>query len=599
MYYFFLFFLFFLSSCKISPVQDVTITPEKQKLIDFLTTPQKKETLSLPSQSETPETCPLFNKLSKKIITLQITEESALKDVFKTLATQAKIGIILDKNIYGTLHYQAYQEPFFNVLQNICDMTGLRYHCSGNTLKIEKDTPFLKVYDIQFLSLVRTTENLVAINSSLLGKTETDPSTSNGSSSTISSKTVADFWAELALSLDAILGLVEKESDEESEIIEEKKISSSPSSPNSTYSREKKKKVKQKKPFFSIHKQSGLISVFATERQHKDVENFLTRLRKKTSTQILIEAKVVEVNLKQEFKSGIDWHRLGSYGFSQGTLATNNSFTGDFSVSAPFGSMAQRSSSIISNPETSQVISLGMTGPSLSAVIDFVEYFGTVRTLSSPRLTVLNNQAAILKVAENYVFFDITADRQFLNSSNINYGTLVSATSTPRSIPIGLVMSVHPSIDLKHGEVVLTLRPTISKLISTKEDPGVQLLNQSLSTPSSTLRSEFPVIAVREIDSVLRIKSGGIAVLGGLMTEGAESGSAGIPGTSDSSFGFLTSSKRQSRSVSELVIFIKATILEDEEPVQKADQNLYTTFSKDPRPILQPDRENYGTKDTH
>ncbi len=581
-------FLLLLGACQSPSLKDITTTTKRSDLLDFLTqkpvTSPVQPSPALPPAEKEATLSPVFNKL----ISLRIEDTMDLKEVLKKLAQQSKVSLMLHKNVEGGVNYNAEKQPLLKVIDSICTMANLRYSIHYDSLWIERDLPYLKTYNVQFLSLARSTENQVSINSNLFGKMEANNSLANGSSSIISSKTTVDFWNELESSLANILQIsaAQVAYDEEQEISEEKTMPSSdtaPSQPTKTF--EKKKKTIYKKPSFAIHKQAGIVSVYGTEKQHKAILNFLQTLRKKTSTQILIEAKVIEVHLKEEYKSGIDWQRIGNYGIGgYASGPAHNGFTGDVNASGLFGTMAQQKFSIISNPETSQVVNIGMSGHSLSALLSFMESFGTVRTLSSPRLTVLNNQTAILKVAENYIFFDITADRQFLNSSNINYGTLVSATSKPRSIPIGLVMAVHPSIDEDSQEVILTLRPTISRLISTKDDPAVQLLNQSLSSPSANLKSEFPVVAVREIDSVLRIKSGGVAILGGLMTEGAEMGTAGIPGTTDSSIGFLTSSKRQARAVSELVIFIRATILNDTQP-GPADARLYDKFTTDPRPL--------------
>ncbi|MEI8320695.1 MAG: hypothetical protein WCG05_01625 [Alphaproteobacteria bacterium] len=580
-----------LTSCKNPPIKDVTTTHTRTEIGDFLTEktsiPEKESSSTENKNTMSPAISPIFNKR----VSLRIDDTMDVKEILKKLATQAKISLVLNKNVEGSVNYQVEKQPFLKVIETICHMANLRYKVDHEILWIERDLPYLKTYNAQFLSLERNTENQVSINSNIFGKTDSDQSLANGSSSIISSKNNIDFWAELENSLANILQISSSQTtfDEEQEIHEEKKILSDDLLPQEKVNRvrtvEKKKKIAYKKPSFSIHKQAGIVTVFATEKQHKIIQDFMANLRKKTSTQILIEAKVVEVHLNEEYKSGIDWQRIGHYGIgAYSSSGPHNGFTGDLNATSMLGTMAQKRSALVSNPETSQVISLGLSGPSLSAMLNFMEAFGTVRTLSSPRLTVLNNQTAILKVAENYIFFDITADRQFLNSSNINYGTLVSATSKPRSIPIGLVMAVQPSIDEESDEVILTLRPTISRLIATKEDPAVQLLNQSLPTPSANLKSEFPVVAVREIDSVLRIKSGGIAVLGGLMTEGAETGSAGIPGTADSAVSFLTTSKRQARVVSELVIFIRATILSESRP-DAADFRLYDRFTKDPRPL--------------
>lgn len=580
------FMLLFLGACS---VQDGATNLSRQEVKNLLTTPAA-ESYEPPIPQPVVLTVPPLIPELQKSVSLQIEDSADLRDVLIQLCKQAKINVILDKDIEGSLYYQATSRPFLEIITNICEMANLRFTFENQLLRVERDLPYLKTYNVQFLNLSRKTKNSVSINSNIFAKTLV--SDANGSSSIISSETDIDFWSELEKSIENILNLSREAhlKEEDIKIIEEKKIIplskhlSRESVDNPKVKTEENRKViRKQRPSFALHRQAGLVSVYATEKQHKNIAFFLTRLKKQTSTQILIEAKVVEVTLKEEYRSGIDWQRIGRYGLGA-YGADKTSFTGDFEGAALFGSLAQKTSSLITTPETDSIISLGVRGNSLSAILNFMESFGTVRTLSSPRLTVLNNQTALLKVAENFVFFTVTGDRQFLNADATNYGSVVSTSSTPQSIPIGFVMNVQPSIDEGTQEIILNLRPTISRLIDVKQDPAVEILNQSLATPSKRIRSDYPVVAVREIDSILRIKSGNMAILGGLMVEGAESGTAGIPGTSESFFSFFTSAKHQHRVVTELVIFLRATILEDPTP-DAADKRVYEKFTRDPRPL--------------
>lgn len=532
-------------------------------------------------RSQTP---PLPKELLRKV-TIQLGEKQNVRKVFMDVCRAAKVNVLVDQHIEGHIFYMAKARPLIEVINAICTMLDLRCRYENHVLIIERDLPYSHTYDVQFLNLNRKTKNNVTITNNILSKTTASGVGANGSTTEVTSHVENDFWDELKSVLQNILHgargghrVVER--------IEEK--GQATGYENDAHQRKRTQhktttKV-QGQASFSLHKQGGLITVFGTQKEQRLVARFLRKLREKISAQILIEAKVLEVTLKEEFKSGIDWQRIGQYGLGTYDGVGNTNFRGDFSASALFGSMAQKTSSIITTPETSNVISMGARGRSLSAILNFMETFGVVRTLSSPRLTILNNQTAVLKVAENFVFFNVTGDRQFLNADNTNYGSLVTANSTPQTIPIGFVMHVQPAIDPESQDIILNLRPTITRLIDTKEDPAVVLLNQSLRNPAAQVKSEFPVIAVREIDSLLRIQSGEVAILGGLMIEGSETGKAGIPGTSDSAVSFLTSSKRKAKSVTELVIFLRATILKDPLPDAK-DHDLYQNFTMDTRRI--------------
>lgn len=563
------------------------IFDQTQKTIrDSLVTPVSERVqplLSVPASTED-----LLPRILQQKVTIELNESKDIKEVFVDLCRAAKINVVVEKEVEGSILYYAKSRPLIEVIHSICEILNLRFRYENNLLYIERDVPYLKTYDVQFLNMSRETKNNISITNNILSKSSTAGAGSNGSTTEIISRTDNNFWEELKNILENLLQIPRTHHvEEDSEKIEEKKVlslegQSKEAHPQNMRVHEKKKIKLKGRPSFAVHRQTGLITVYGSQKNHHMIEKFFIKLRKQMASQILVEAKILEVTLKEEYKSGIDWQRIGQYGLGNYGEGGKTSFQGDLNATALFGTIAEKTPTVITTPETSQVISLGGRGHSLSAILNFMETFGVVRTLSSPRLTVLNNQTALLKVAENFVFFNVTGERQFLNSDSVNYGSLVSANSSPQTIPIGFVMTVQPSIDAETHDIIINLRPTITRLIDTKQDPAVLLLNHALQNPSHHIKSEFPVIAVREMDSILRIKSGTVAILGGLMIEGAETGRAGIPGTTEGPFSFFTSSKRQAKSVTELVIFLRATILENAIPDEK-DRQLYKDFSLDSR----------------
>jgi len=202
----------------------------------------------------------------------------------------------------------------------------------------------------------------------------------------------------------------------------------------------------------------------------------------------------------------------------------------------------------------------------------------------------MNNQTAILKVAQNQVYFRINYDKQF--STTIQQQS-VNISSDIQTVPIGLVMSVQPSIDPETGEIILFLRPTISRLNQAVRDPAVDIAynaNISAGTSASELikphPSLVPVVEVREIDSVLRLKDGEIAILGGLMEIRSTQDNAKLPFLGDIALvKELFNSYSEGDLVVELVILLKATILEDAANPDKADERLLQSYVRDPRPL--------------
>jgi general secretion pathway protein D len=326
------------------------------------------------------------------------------------------------------------------------------------------------------------------------------------------------------------------------------------------------------------------VSIYGTQRQQIAVRAYFDRLRRQASSQVLIESRIVEVTLRDEYRSGINWRSMFggdlNVGFDAvpGASIVGSAGINPRSTVSPFATGAtvpqQAFTAVFNNIG-------GLTN--LAAIVQFLETFGTVRALSSPRLTVLNNQTAILKVAQNQVYFTSTVTPgQQATATSAATPTVVS--STANTIPVGVVMAVQPAIDQDNGTVLLTLRPTISRIIGNVADPGVTIAAQALAGVNVT--SLIPVVEVREIDSVLRVRSGAVAVLGGLMRDEATNQDDGIPGASQIPLiGNLFKARTQQQQVTELVILLRATIVENSAP-DAADVDLYRRYQRDPRPVI-------------
>ena len=179
--------------------------------------------------------------------------------------------------------------------------------------------------------------------------------------------------------------------------------------------------------------------------------------------------------------------------------------------------------------------------------------FGNVKILSSPRLSVINNQTALLKVVDNTVYFTIKAD------TTINQTTsLTTYTTTPFTVPVGFVMQVTPQIS-DDDTVLINVRPTISRITGFVNDP-----NPALAILNPPVISRIPEIQSREMESILRIPSGQIAVMGGLMQDGINNNADTVPGAASLPFfGNLFRNRVETTTKSELVIFLRPLVIRD------------------------------------
>jgi MSHA biogenesis protein MshL len=297
-------------------------------------------------------------------------------------------------------------------------------------------------------------------------------------------------------------------------------------------------------PQVFANREAGLLSVYSTEKGHVAVRQFLDQIMSRAKQQVLIEATVVEVLLSRNAQQGINWSYLANpstgkgFTFQQGPVGTG----------------------LLGTQEAS-LLRLDFRGNSLTSAITALESFGDVRVLSSPKLAVLNNQAATLKVVDNYVYITITftpGTRTVGANGNMVLTSPDAYTSTINTVPVGLMMTVMPQI-AENGQVTLNVRPTITRVIREITDPNPALLNASIP-----IINKIPVIQSREMESLLRIQSGDIAVLGGLMQDNMSRGTDGLPGLSQvPGIGSLFSQTNDTRNKSELVIFLRPVVVQD------------------------------------
>ncbi len=507
------------------------------------------------------------NKIANnKIISISITEKVPVKDVLQELASKAEVNLELDPRITGGVIFTAIRQPFSRVLDRLCNMAGLRYKVEDNFLRIELDEPYIKSYAIDYLTLVRKSQSEIGIATNVFssiqgGKNNNansggDVTSGNNSTTKVETQATADFWGEIEANVESIL-------------------TNTKSSRNMRVDSDTLKELKQEgispTKAFAVNRQAGLVSVFGTDRQQQAMEVYFAKIKRNVSSQVLIEARIIEVELNENYKSGINWRTLFN------DTANIAARFGTAAVGAPFASAATA---------TDGVVTLSLKDNDFAGVLNFVRSFGTSRTLSSPRLTVLNNQPAVLKVARNEVYFTSTIETTPIIGTNGGspVGVQRTVNSTPNTVPVGFLMTVQPSINQERDEVTLNLRPTVSFIVDRVEDPGVKIAAADANVPE--VSSSIPVVAVREMDSVLTLKSGSVAVMGGLMQDASGNLEKGVPFVDEVPiFGNLAKSRSNDSQLTELVILLRATVLNDGPKPDAADEELYHKFNRDRRPL--------------
>ncbi len=534
------------------------------------------------------------------LVSVSVNQSVPVRDVLYELAEQADYDLELDPAIRGSIIFTARNKPFDQVIDRISDIAGLRYKFKDDYLRVELDTPYNKVYKIDYLSYLRQNSSTVSTNVSVVSGEGAD----TGSAFTASSESLSDFWGELESNLAQIIGggtaktlstkrdprvtAVEQNPDVQAVAPEQGEDGEVNVQPPEAVLRVESVPVEDEdeddengpRTGFAINKQAGLINVLATEKQHKEIQEYMKLLKTAVTSQVLIEAKIFEVNLFDEYVTGIDWTVVG--------LSGGEGFTGflDEGGNTLLGLLeANNGSGVFTAPATevgtlSNFI-MGYSGNDFAGLLQAISGFGTVRALASPRLTVLNNQAAVLNVATNVVFFEVDID-----STTDEGVTEVDIESEIKTVPEGVLVSVQPSINLEERTISMAVRPTITRVVDVVNDPAVTFAASRISGAENVV-SQVPQLNVQEIDTLVKVNSGQPIVMGGLLQDRAESSQEAVPILGETPIvGGLFRKQADLIRKTELVIFLKATILEQpNETIHPTDRDLYKAFSGDRRPF--------------
>ncbi len=496
-----------------------------------------------------------------------------VQDLLFVLARDAKLNVDIHSGIVGNVTLNAIDQTLPQLLSRITRQVDMRFELEDQNLVVMPDSPYLKNYKLDYVNLAREVTGTVSTNtqistSALNGELGTNsPGGSNTSRIQIENKSKNHFWDSLEKNLKDLLHETDKIFPEGStETTTEQSATQSTSgtgaasatssttkaargsqanqslanSPNPAASQNSglttvKRMTFREAASVIANPESGVIIIRATSRQHEKVQEFLDRVMSSARRQVLIEATVVEVELSEGYQQGIEWSRL----------RTDDS---GFSITQP-----GQSNNATNSGSPFVFTYLDKTNPlNLLATVNLLQSFGTLKVLSSPKLTVLNNQPATLKVSEDFVYFNVKSD---VVAGTLNTSPTKAITTTPQSVSIGFFMSLTAQIG-ENNEVTLNIRPSISSISALKQDPNPDI-------PSS-IPNYVPQIKTREIESLMRIGSGDIAVLGGLMEDRMDNRNGRVPGLGAIPlFGELFNSRANASKKTELVILIRPTIIQD------------------------------------
>lgn len=496
-----------------------------------------------------------------------VVNEVPVKELLLALARDTKQNIDIHPGLTGLVSLNAINETLEAILERISSQVDLRYKRNGNTIVVSPDTPYIKTYVVNYVNIQRNTTSTTGASGQLATTGQSGQSTTstsgNTSSTIVTTTSVSDFWKLLEQSVRSILNsslkqnqsaqarqdrleLIKQEQELRTKQIEaaSKAGQAAPALATSMAGNAQQQVTNASllPDDVIVNPVAGTITVNGNEKQHQLVQDYLTKVEHGAQRQVLIEATIVEVNLSDNYQGGIDWSRLAT--------SVGKGLTFSQQLLRGFGTgLAQSGNSFFQVGYTNPNSDVG----NISATVRLLQEFGNTRVLSSPKLMVLNNQTALLKAVDNLVYFEIQAQ------SNTTQGVATTTfNSTAKTVALGVVMGVTPQVN-DDGRVLLTVRPTISRLLRFRNDPNPSLCD---AARTNCVANPVPEIQVREMESVLQIGNGQTIILGGLMQDNVLRNREQLPGVDQAGgIGELFRFRDERVSKSELVIFLRPTVI--------------------------------------
>ena len=503
-----------------------------------------------------------------------------IQDLLFALARDARINVDIHPGLSGTVTLNAINQTLPQILTRLARQVDMRYEFDGPNLMVMPDSPFLRTYRIDYVNLSRNVSGTVSTNTQIAttGTGTLHPTSGslpastavnggNVSATRIENASRNQFWDSVEKNLRDLLRetdkiLPEGSSETVIENLETATTTGTGVAPTPTNGGRYRNRAAPAQPSGGglaaspnpaaiqnstttlVHKstyreaasvianrETGVVTVRATGRQHEKVQEFIDQVMSAARRQVLIEATILEVGLSDTYRQGIEWSRL----LGSGTR---------FGITGPaLGASA-------GNTVTPFSIAYNSAG-GIDSTIKLLEGFGTVKVLSSPKLSVLNNQTAVIKVVEEYVYFSVKAD----TTQTTNAGALTTVTTTPQAVSVGLVMTVTPQVS-EADEIILNVRPTISSIADFRRDPNPNI--------PATIANLVPQIRTREIESILRLGDGETAILGGLMEDRIDYKTGRVPLIGSLPvLGEAFTNRDNAIQKTELVIFLRPVVVRE------------------------------------
>jgi len=455
--------------------------------------------------------------------------------VFMALVSGTRYSMLVAPEVSGSVTVNLKSVTVREALETLRELYGYEFKVQGTRIYIQPNTLQTRIFQLNYLAGKRQGQSDLRVTSGSIsttqsqnqGTTATNPGTTNQTgpttasgppSSQISTTIESDFWRDLATALGSIVGTQDGRA-------------------------------------VIVNPGSGVVVVKAFPSDLRAVEDYLRVTQLIVERQVMLEAKILEVSLNEEFQSGVNWAAFGRNRsrYAIGSINPGTTLNTTGAVSSSDATITPGESGTAMATAIGQgFFGLAFQTANFASLLNFLESQGNVQVLSSPRIATINNQKAVLKVG---------TDEFFVTNVSTTTTTGSSSNTTSPSITLqpffsGIALDVMPQID-DENNVVLHVHPSISVVTEKQKviDLGSQLGTFTLPLANS---------AVSETDSIVRVQDGNIVAIGGLMKQEQSSDASGLPGTSSSPWGMLFGARDSYLKKRELVILIKPTIIRNE-----------------------------------
>lgn len=459
--------------------------------------------------------------LAEKRLEVSATEVEA-KDFFQAIVRGSRYNVIIHPEVTGQISLSLNNVTLSEALTVVEDVYGYEIIRRGNVVKVFPPGIRTETIALNYLFLKRFGSSSTTINSG--GVSENDPNSGNSGNNNSSNnnsggnnsqngnsgsnnqnsginlytENESNFWKELKESLVAFVGTGEGRS-------------------------------------VIVSPQAGLVTVRALPQEITAVKRFITATESHLHRQVIIEAKIMEVTLSDDFQQGIKWNKvLDQVGSAEIVYSTTGNVVGNV-ISNTIGGV------------NSMAFTKQTSSSDFSGVIELLQTQGNVQVLSSPRITATNNQKAVIKVGEDEYFVTEV-------SSTTTTGTSTTTTPEVELTPFfsGIALDVTPQIG-KDGSVILHVHPSVT--LTEEQNKTIQIGSEQLILPLAQS-------SVRESDTIIRANSGEVVVIGGLIETYNIDMESKTPILGDIPYlGELFKNKSQKSQKRELVIMLKPVVV--------------------------------------